>query len=89
MKILKCNLKILCKMPGKLIWNLFNYLQMKRYCVNYDSSLIINGIAYISGNNIHIGKNVRINSGYKYNPIGGDSRTILRTSGGGTNTNRK
>ena len=33
--------------------------------------------------NIEIGRNVSINSGYKYNPIGGSDRTILFTHGNG------
>ncbi len=71
--------KILIKFPYRMICLIWNFFQLKRYNTVYFPSLKINGRIYISGQNINIGKNVRINSCSKSNPIGGDSRTILRT----------
>lgn len=57
-------------------WNLF---QLKSHRVVYNSNLIINGPIHIWGTNIIISSDVRINCGYRANPIGGDAKTILRT----------
>ena len=69
--------------PVVLFRYCYNMVQIKRYHVQYASSVKIRGRAYISGTGICMGKNVIINSNYKANPIGGDGRTILRTNGEG------
>lgn len=61
---------------------LYNYYTLKRNHIKYQSDLHIKGKLFIMGN-IEIGRNVSINSGYKYNPIGGSDRTILFTHGNG------
>jgi acetyltransferase-like isoleucine patch superfamily enzyme len=55
-----------------------NILILKSQGVRYGSNLRINGILYIHNQGrIEIGDNVTINSGARYNPIGGQSRTRL------------
>lgn len=70
---------LIIKFLYRKINNLVNtvYLKVKR--VKYDNTLKINGRIYIagSGKNIFIGKNVKINTGKRANPIGGDTRAIL------------
>lgn len=77
-------LKKIIKSPVTFYEHCWNTFQLKRYHVQYEGSLKICGRVYISGRGICLGKNVRINSAYKANPIGGDERTILRTNGTGT-----
>lgn len=65
--------------PINIIYN--NWI-LKKQRVIYDKSLKINGRIYVMGK-IAIGKTVSINSGFKFNPIGGQERTILYTRGNG------
>lgn len=60
-----------------------NLAQLKRFHVKYEHPLEINGRLYISGRGLSLGKGVIINSGYRFNPIGGDTKTILTTRGEG------
>ena len=76
-------LKKILRFPQNMIDGLSNLYGLKRWRVNYDASLKLYGKVYISGTGIEVGKYVQINSGYRYNPIGGDERTILRTQGSG------
>lgn len=62
------------------IWfYIINKININRYNVSCKYNKIkINGIVNFSGNNnISIGENVKINSGKRYNVIGGDTRTII------------
>lgn len=82
------NIRCLEKKVDKKISILYNKWQFKEYQVSYGKNIGISGRVYISvekllNNNlkygtISIGDNVIINSGWKYNLIGGDERTILR-----------
>lgn len=62
---------------------LYNHRMIIKNHVNIGDNLIINGRIYIVGNNIAIGNNVKLNSGYKFNPIGGQERTMLVTNNNG------
>lgn len=55
---------------------LINILKLKHKRITYGKDLCLNGIPVIAGN-VSFGDNCRINSGMKFNPIGGDSKTIL------------
>lgn len=62
----------------KCIDNIYNAMLFRYYGVKTGSNLQIKGRVLIQGRNrIHIGDNVRIKSGLQYNPIGGDSKTLL------------
>lgn len=61
----------------------FNNYLLKKRCVICGKKLRINGRIYVLGD-VEIGDNVSINSGYKYNPIGGQERTSFITHGGGS-----
>lgn len=76
-------LKKLMKFPARCVNDCYNLVQLKRFHVTYDHTLKLNGRLYISGNGISLEKGVEINSGYRFNPIGGDTRTILVTRGQG------
>lgn len=67
----------------KMINVILNRRALKGNRVLIGRSLSINGRIYIIGNNIIIGDSVRINSSYKFNPIGGDVRTMLITHNDG------
>lgn len=58
-------------------YDITNFISLKHYSVKYGANLQIRGRLMIWGPNITIGNNVRIKSGSRYNPIGGDDRTIL------------
>lgn len=62
----------------KLIYKIYNVYSLKKQDVFYGQNLCIHGKIYIMGK-VEIGNNVSINSGYKYNPIGGQGRTLLIT----------
>ena len=62
---------------------ILNRQMFKRNKVQVGKTLSINGRIYIMGNNIKIGDFVHINSSYKFNPIGGDMRTMLITCNDG------
>jgi len=54
-------------------------LCIKKNHVNYGANCSFNGWGHIyNAGSILIGENVQINSGLKYNPIGGDTRNIIR-----------
>ena len=56
--------------------NLYNFFILKRQHVEHGTNFRINGRIYIYGK-IVFGNDVSINSGFKYNPIGGQDRTIF------------
>lgn len=58
--------------------SLYNNIIIRRYKVQHGENLKINGRlhVYVYGKFI-LGNNVAINSGFKYNPIGGQERTIF------------
>lgn len=61
-----------------------NKRALKRIGCNIPTSLVINGIIKVYGKGtISIGDNVRINSGEKYNPIGGMDHTLFSVRNGG------
>ena len=65
---------------------LYNYVILNYYHVRYHDTLHINGkIRCVSNsrNGIILGENVKINSGFNVNPIGGDTRTFLFAKGDG------
>ena len=67
----------------RLVWRyaLYNCFLLKYRGVQYDSYPKISGKLYITGQgNLKLGKNVRLNSCLKANPIGGDTRIILSVS---------
>ncbi|MCC8138946.1 MAG: acyltransferase [Lachnospiraceae bacterium] len=77
----------------KKIWNVlrslgdwcWNWFQLKYHHVKYEPGFLnIHGRLFIFGGNIRIGKHVAVNSGMRYNPIGGDVSTILRTHQNGS-----
>lgn len=76
-------IKTIVFLPETGLNYLWNSFQFKRWHVQKKRGLKVNGRMYISGTGICIGENVRINSCLKANPVGGDCRTILRTSGDG------
>lgn len=55
-----------------------NKYVLSKYRIRHGKNLQIRGRIYAMGN-IEIGDNVTINSGARYNPIGGAERTILMT----------
>ncbi len=57
---------------------LYNSIIMKRQNTKCGVNAKINGRIYVYGN-VAFGDNVSINSGFKYNPIGGQERTIFYT----------
>lgn len=59
--------------------NLYNFIMLKKNHVKVEGNTIINGRIYINGNNIVLGEKLKINSGYRFNPIGGQERTMLIT----------
>ena len=73
----------------RIVYSLVNKRTLKKNKVVYSDNLVINGKVNIYCellNNdkiyfptIYFGDKVKINSGLKYNPIGGDSSTIIRT----------
>lgn len=70
----------LFELPNKL----YNYLLMKYYAVLYGENCEFKGRLIIQGKgSISIGNNTRIKSGLKFNPIGGDSKSILIARYGG------
>jgi len=57
---------------------ILNRISLRRNGVIFGPGLIINGRVYIQNNGkLIIGNNVIINSGERYSPIGGSSKTIL------------
>lgn len=70
-----------------IINNMYNKIVLRHNRVEIGNNLIISGRIYcVAGKtgNIKIGNNVRINSGIRYNPIGGDSKAILFADEGGS-----
>lgn len=66
--------------------HIYNSIVLKRRHVRKGINLQINGKIYCVSNSpdgIQIGNNVRINSSFGSNPIGGDTRTILFAKGDG------
>ena len=65
---------------------IYNRIILWHNRVVFGKEIIISGRIYcVAGKTgkIKIGNNVRINSGMRYNPIGGDCRTILFADEGG------
>lgn len=59
---------------------LINWFNCHRYKIKCGNDVIFNGIPFFAGNgNIVIGDCTRINSGDKYNVIGGDTRCVFIT----------
>lgn len=70
----------------KLLDDVLNQYRIRKHKVNIGNQVKLNGACYFStaaGGNIKIGDNVIINSGERYNRIGGDTRTIMQTLGEG------
>ena len=67
-------------------YNLFwNFAVLKLNNVEYESFPKINGRIFLRNKGkILLGKGIRINSGLRHNPIGGDSKTIIIVHEGGT-----
>lgn len=77
--------KTILKKILNFITYLINYCILKNHKVNYGKTLKINGVIYVHGYGIiNIGENVKINSSLKANPIGGDTKTIIRTINNGS-----
>lgn len=55
---------------------IINVIRLKHNKIQYGKELVLNGLPIICGK-IYMGDNCRINSGMQYNPIGGDSKTML------------
>ena len=72
----------------RMIYNinfLFNYIvnriRLRKNKIKHGKNLVVNGRPYIHGN-VEFGNDCRINSGWKYNPIGGDELAIIRAISG-------
>lgn len=61
----------------------FNLYTLKKIHAQNGTALRINGRIYALGSNISFGNGVSINSGYKFNPIGGNGKTLFITYGDG------
>ena len=66
----------------KPINDIYNRWVLHKNHVQCGRNLKVNGRVYVYGD-ILIGDSVSINSGFKYNPIGGQERTILYSRNGG------
>jgi len=69
-----------------LVERLMNWYRVRKHNVKLGSNVQLNGACLFTtaaGGEIRIGDNVTINSGEKYNRIGGDTRTIIQTIGQG------
>lgn len=78
-------IRTLIKAPLRLMDRLINIMALKINRVSYGKNLTINGRIYIHNQGrIHIGNDVTINSGARYNPIGGQTKTRLIAYPGGT-----
>lgn len=77
-------IRTLIKAPLRLLDRLINIMTLKINRVSYGKNLTINGRIYIHNQGqITIGDNVTINSGARYNPIGGQTKTRLIAYPGG------
>ncbi len=69
------------KIVNRLIYkvnNVINLINLKRKKIEYGSGLIINGLIKLHGDGkIVFGKNVRVNSSERSNPIGGMEHTVI------------
>lgn len=66
--------------------SILNRFRIKKYKVIIQGAMNLNGIVYFycqKPGSIFIGSNFNVNSGRKYNPIGGDKSTLIITSGDG------
>lgn len=73
-------LKQLANIIINLLTAVINYVNLKKHKVKFHKNIQINGLIYVIGTGkISLGNNLRINSSLRSNPIGGDSKTILRT----------
>ena len=70
---------IFCSIINKI----YNTIVLKRNSVQFKSFPCIRGRIFISGCGITLGSGVRINSGLKYNPIGGQDVCMLVTHNNG------
>lgn len=69
-----------------ILERLMNWYRVRKHNVKLGSNVQLNGACLFTtaaGGEIRIGNNVTINSGEKYNRIGGDTRTIIQTIGQG------
>ena len=57
----------------------YNYFKIKKNSVKIGNNSKLNGRVYFNGKNITIGKDVKINSGFRFNAIGGQERTMFIT----------
>ena len=70
-------LKIIFKVK-MLVWFVLNWIRLRRKKTCWKSFPQIKGIIFCHGKGrIKFGENVRINSSYSSNPIGGSEKTIL------------
>lgn len=77
---MKLILRKLFELPDRI----YNYLLLKHNKVSYGNDCEFKGKILVQGkNSIIIGNKTRIKSGLKYNPIGGDSKSILVARNGG------
>lgn len=71
-------MKAILKEIRALYFKVINTLIMKKNNVEYKENIKINGIVSISNQGkISFGNNLRINSGIKYNPIGGNTKLSI------------
>ena len=59
--------------------SLYNFIRIKRNGVVIGIKSNLNGRIYFSGKHIKIGNKVRINSGFRFNAIGGQERSMFIT----------
>lgn len=67
--------------PFRKIYNIYVLIKNK---VVYGNRLQIRGLIYVCGDHIKLGCDVNINSGMRFNPIGGNNRTLIITHDDGT-----
>ena len=58
---------------------IYNWIRIKKFNVIIGKNSCFRGKIYFSGENIKMGNNCKINSGFKFNSIGGQERMIIVT----------
>jgi acetyltransferase-like isoleucine patch superfamily enzyme len=77
MNIIFINIKMIIKFPIRLFNFTSNLLTLKLNKSFVGENLKVNGRIVVKGENLRIGNNVKINSGKKYNIIGGDTQAAF------------
>lgn len=70
----------ICGLFKKIISSISNAVVVHKYNINFKKDYKLNGMCYFrtyGSGVIKSGENLKINSGYRYNPIGGQERMIL------------